>query len=369
MDHKLVARTLSVAHTQSVDAVELRSWLDERVASNEFSGVALVWRNGAPEFSYAGGIAHRGHGVRITEGTRFAVASVTKMVTAATALRLVDRGLVALEQPLVDILPEAHQPKALTREHTLHHLLSHTSGLANYHDDADETWASFTSCWDRIPSYHVRRPADMLPLFADLPALGRPGETYEYVDSNFILAGLVIEAVTGRSWADVAVEEVIEPAGMVDTAIEALDDDPLRLATGYMTDEGPADRPRTNIFSVTANGMPDGGMISTATDLARFVDALLDGRLLSPALLAAMIRPQGPPSNDVEQYGYGINLGIENGVVTVLGHGGSDPGVSAMATHHVAAGTTIVVLCNRDRGSRAAALHIGGELGLNDPRG
>jgi CubicO group peptidase (beta-lactamase class C family) len=351
------------------DAGALRAWLDERVASDEFSGVALVWRNGQPEFSYAGGIAHRGHGVPITDRTRFAVASVTKMITAATALRLVDRGLVALDRPLVDILPEDQQPKALTGEHTLHHLLSHTSGLANYHDDADETWASFTSCWDRIPSYHVRRPADMLPLFADVPALGRPGETYEYVDSNFILAGLVIEAVTGRPWADVAADEVFGPAGMVDTAVEAIDDEPERLATGYMTDEGPADRPRANIFSITANGMPDGGMISTGTDLARFIDALLDGRLLSPGLLVEMTRPQGPPSTDIEQYGYGFKLAVENGVVTVLGHGGSDPGVSAMVTHHVAAATTVVALCNRDRGSRAAALHIGRALGLDDPRG
>jgi CubicO group peptidase (beta-lactamase class C family) len=351
-----------------MNADALRSWLDERVASHAFRGVALVWRNGAPEFSYAGGIAHRGHGVPVTEETRFAVASITKLATAAAALRLVDRGMLSLDQPLLEVLPGDQQPRALTPAHTLHHLLSHTSGLANYHDDEDRTWASFTSCWDRIPSYHIRRPADMLPLFAELPAVRPPGEKFQYVDANFILAGLVIEAATGRPWSDVAADEVFGPAGMIDTAIEALDLDPPRLATGYLTDDGPPDRWRANYFSVTANGMPDGGMITTATDLARLIDALLEGRLLSPALADAMTRPQGPPSSDIEQYGYGCELIVEDGVVTILGHGGSDPGVSTMVTHHRAAGTTIVVLCNQDRGSWAATLRVGEALGLRDPR-
>lgn len=109
-----------------------------------------------PLFSYAGGIAHRGHGVPVTGSTRFTVASVTKMVTAATALRLVERGEVRLDQPLTEVLPAEHQTSALTGAHTLHHLLSHTSGLPNYHDDEAVTWDSFLSCWDRIPCQRAR---------------------------------------------------------------------------------------------------------------------------------------------------------------------------------------------------------------------
>jgi CubicO group peptidase (beta-lactamase class C family) len=349
-----------------MDDAGLRAWLDERTASGAFSGVALAWRDGAPEFSYAGGVAHRGHGVPIAEQSRFAIASMGKMVTATTALRLVDLGLLRIDQPLLEILPEAHRPKALTAEHTIHHLLSHTSGLRDYHDhDVPGAWAAL---WDRLPTYRARRPADLLPLFLDLPPVAPPGERFEYVDANFVLAGLVIEAVTGRPWDEVAAEEVFGPAGMVDAGVEALDEEPARLATGYLTDEAQPDRARANTFSVTAKGMPDGGMIATATDLARFVDALLDGRLLSPPLVEAMTRPQGPPSSDLEQYGYGCWLVVEDGVVTILGHGGSDPGVSTRVAHHRASGTTIVVLCNQDRGSWAATLRITQALGLNDPR-
>jgi CubicO group peptidase (beta-lactamase class C family) len=345
---------------------ELRSWFDERVTTGEFSGVALAWRDGAPIFEFAGGLAHRGLGVPNTGATRFAVASITKLPTAIVALRLVERGLVRLDRPLLDILPPDLRTAAMTREHTLHHLLSHTSGLANYHDDEDETLASFVANWDRIPTYHIRRPADMLPLFADLPAVAAPGERYAYNDAGFLLVGLVIEAVTGRPYASVVADEVFGPAGMIDTAIEAIDHEPALMATGYTTDERAPKGWKSNVFSITAMGMPDGGMITTATDLARLMDALTGGRLVSPASLAAMTTPQGPPGAE-EAYGYGCSLSIEDGRLATIGHGGSDPGVAAMLLHHLASATTIAVVCNQDRGAWAATLEIRAALGLPVP--
>jgi CubicO group peptidase (beta-lactamase class C family) len=352
----------------AMDDVALRAEFERRTAAHEFSGVALAWRDGGPIFSFRGGLAHRGHGVPIDERTRFAVASITKMVTAIAALRLVERGLLRLDQRLVDLLPTEQRPAALTPQHTLHHVLAQTSGFANYSDDDDPTWNSWLANWDRIPMYHIRRPADMLPLFADRPAVFAPGQRYQYSDTNFLLAGLVLEAVTGRPYPEVAVDEVLRPAGMKDSSFEALDSEPARLATGYMTSESPPETCRTNTYAVTVTPMPDGGMISTAEDLARLVDALLAGRLLSPPLVAAMTTPQAPPSDDLEQYGYGCLLWIRDGEVVILGHGGSDPGVSALVSHHPAAGTTIVATCNFDRGAWAATQLLETALGLPDPR-
>ncbi len=351
-----------------MDEPALREWLDGRTANHEFSGSALAWREGLPVFTYRGGLAHRGHGVPITERTRFAVASVTKLVTGTAALRLVDQGRVRLDQVLVDVLPPEHRPASLTSEHTLHHLLSHTSGLANYHDGEAKTWDSYISCWDRIPTYHLRRPADMLPLFADLPAVAVPGTKYQYADANFILAGLVVEAVSGRSFAEVVAEEVLAPAGMSDTAIDSLDQEPRDLATGYLVSDGPPETWRANTFSVPAVGMPDGGLITTPDDLARLIDALIGGTLLTPAMTSAMMTPQGPRSGELEQYGYGCELIVEDGEVTIIGHGGLDPGVSAEVWHHRTAATTTVVLCNNDRGSWAVTKRLVEELGLSEPR-
>ena len=99
------------------------SWIDERADQHLFRGVVLVWEDGAPAFSHAAGLAHRGHRVPVTLDTRFQVASVTKMVTATTALRLVERGALKLDRPLVDFLPPEYRPAALDNRHTLHHLL------------------------------------------------------------------------------------------------------------------------------------------------------------------------------------------------------------------------------------------------------
>jgi CubicO group peptidase (beta-lactamase class C family) len=352
-----------------MDTASLRGWLDVRVAAHEFSGAALVWRDGEPLLSYAGGIAHRGHGVPVTESTRFFVASVTKMVTATTALRLVERGLVRLDQPLIEVLPAEHHTSALTGEHTLHHLLSHTSGLPNYHDDEDQTPESFTSCWDRVPCQRARRPADLLPLFTDLPAATKPGERYSYADANYILAGLVIEAVTGKPYGEAAAEEVLTPAGMADSGFDLRDADPPRLATGYLHQEGvPFESWRANVFSVPAGGMPDGGLVTTTIDLARLVDALVGGRLVLPATFAAMTSAQCGRTQGVNRYGYGLELGFVDGELVVLGHDGLDPGVSAVVAHHPAAATTIVVLCNHDRGSWPVYLRLATDLGLTEPR-
>jgi CubicO group peptidase (beta-lactamase class C family) len=352
-----------------MDADRVREWLDGRVAAHEFSGAVLVWRDGKSLFSYAGGVAHRGHGVPVTDSTRFTVASVTKMVTAVTALRLVERGEVRLDQPLIEVLPPEHQTSALTGEHTLHHLLSHTSGLPNYHDDEAVTWDSFLSCWDRVPCQRARRPADLLPLFRDVPAVAQPGERFSYADANYILAGLVIETVTGKAYGEAAAREVLTPAGMGDSGFDLRDADPPRLAAGYLYEE---DRPfeswRSNVFSGPAGGNPDGGLVTTTTDLSRLLDALLGGRLVSPQTFKAMASAQCGRTHGMYRYGYGLELWYAGSELVVLGHNGLDPGVAAVVAHHPAAATTIVVLGNQDRGSWPVYLRLAADLGLADPR-
>lgn len=348
----------------AVDPPAPAEWLDERAAAHDFSGVVLVWRDGRQLFGHAAGFAHRGHRVRNTMDTRFACASVTKMVTAAVALRLVERGVVALDDAVIDVLPSQWRPNALTPQHTLRQLLQHTSGFANYHDDTDSTWASFTSCWDRIPPQRIRRTADLVPLLADLSLISEPGTSYRYNDAGYLIAGLVLEAATGSSFADLATAEVLEPAGMTRSLFASMDDEPDDLASAYYTDtNAPFEAWRTNLYGVPAMAMPDGGMVTTATDLARFVDALRVGRLVSPEHVDVMRTPN-PLAPGIDSYGLGLELAVVDGVVTTLGHGGSDPGISARVAHYLADGTTIVVLCNLDRGAWAASQEVAARFGL-----
>jgi CubicO group peptidase (beta-lactamase class C family) len=351
----------------ALDQPGLAAWLDERAAQGLFSGVVLVRSGGETRFEHRAGLAHRGHRVPVGVDTRFQVASVTKMITAATALRLVERGALSLHKPLTGFLPPEYRPAGLDDRHTLHHLLSHTSGLANYHDDDDETWESFTSAWDRVPVYHARGPRDLLPLFADLPPADDPG-AFDYGDANFVLVGILIEWVTGKPFGTVAAEEVLTPVGMTGSAFDQLDLEPENMASAYLVTDDPPETWRSNIYSVPAGGMPDGGMTTTADDLDRFLDALRSGTVVTPETFSLMVTPHGLDVDSPEGYGYGMELVVVDGEVTIYGHGGADPGVSAMVSHYVTAGTTVIVLCNQDRGSWAVAQRIAKELGLDDPR-
>ncbi len=350
-----------------LDTQSLRSWLDDRAQKHEFSGVALVRSGGATLFEHAAGLAHRGHGVPVTAQTRFQVASVTKMITATTALRMVERGSLSLHRPLTDFLPKGLRPQALDERHTLHHLLSHTSGLPNYHDDDDETWASFTAAWERIPVYHARGPRDILPLIAELPMRSELGE-FVYGDANFILIGALIEWVAGEPFAQVATEEVLVPMGLLDTGFPQLDTEPMMMASSYLVTEEPPAGWLSNIYSVPAGGMPDGGMITSASDLATFIEALPTGSVLNPDSVSLMLTPHGVDEDSPEGYGYGMELVVEDETVIIYGHGGADPGVSTMVSHFVEPDVTVVVLCNHDRGSWAVVQRIVADLGLHDPR-
>jgi CubicO group peptidase (beta-lactamase class C family) len=343
-------------------------WLYARAQQGEFSGVAMAWEDGAPIFHHAEGLASRRFGVRNDVDTRFHVASITKVVTSMTALQLVEEGLLSLHDPLIHVLGEDERPRALTSDHTLHHLLSHTSGLPNYHDDDDNTPASFASAWVKAPLQTVRGPRDVLPLFADLDPVFAPGTDFRYADANYILTGILIEVVTGRAYADVATERVLKPAGMTDSSFESLDEDPSRLATGYMVDDGPADRRVANVYSIPAGGLPDGDLITTAADLCRLVDAILDGRLVEQGTLALAMAEYGRINDDAESYGYGLEMLQVAGRATIIGHAGGDPGISGMLSHYLDDGVTTAVLCNQDRGSWPAAKQLAEALDIRDPR-
>jgi CubicO group peptidase (beta-lactamase class C family) len=350
-----------------LDTAALTAWLDDQARQHLFSGVALVTDSRQTIFEHAAGLAHRGHGVPIVPTSRFQVASVTKMITAATALRLVEEGALALDRPVTAFLPRDHRPAALDDRHTLHHLLSHTSAIPNYHEEEDETWESFTAAMERIPFSRARGPLDLLPLFADLPPVGEPGE-FVYRDSNFIVVGILIEWVTGRDFAEVARDKVLVPAEMADTDFAELDLEPAGFATGYVVSDEPPESWRSNIYQVPARGMPDGGLTTTARDLDRFIDALAGGKILDAETISLMVTPHGVEEGTPEAYGYGMELVVDDGSVSIYGHSGLDPGVSSMVSHYVDPGVTVTVLCNQDQGSWPVTQRIASDLGIEDPR-
>jgi CubicO group peptidase (beta-lactamase class C family) len=242
----------------------------------------------------------------VTPQTRFRVGSITKMFTALSIMQLVERGAVSLEAPLARYLPDA--PHAA--EITVRQLLNHTSGLANYSD----TMFTNSNVTEAVT------PLAILATIARKPLVEKPGDRFEYSNTNYVLLGLIVERITRMPLGGYEREHILRPAGMDDTGFA----DDSKTAVGYAASDGAA--------AVTYDPSwfyGDGNVVSTAGDLARFDVALLAGKIVRAATFRAM---EGTivPSNIGPGISYGLGFMISQfGGKAFVGHHGGVPGFSA----------------------------------------
>lgn len=299
----------------------------------KLSGIAAIrGPGGVVEFEECFGLADRSAMTPNTPSTRFPLASVTKMFTAATVLRLgVDPAA-----PVVSLLPPERRPATLRPDVTVHHLLSHTSHIADYAEEDEPNEVDYAAIWVDRPCYRFERPADFLPLFAGLEPYGPPGPEFHYCNTGYLVLGLVVEEVSGLSYVDAVAREVFGPAGMERSGFFRSDELAPDVAVGYL------DSGRSNVFSVPVIGSADGGAHGTAADLDRFLRAVDDGSLLG-SRRDLMLTSHVPVDPGIG-YGYGCFVYGEGR----FGHGGGDPGVSALVQRIPAADATVAVLCNTE---------------------
>ena len=302
------------------------------------SGTVLLARAGEPVVQLCLGLADRARGAPVTPSTRFQTASVTKMLTAVAVLDQVAQGRLAPATPVVEVVPPERRPRALAPEVTVHHLLCHTSGIADYFEEDDElpnAGGDYADLWLELPPARAQRPADFLPLYADLPAYTAPGERWRYSNAGYVLLGELLEQLTGQPCTEVVTERVLRRAGMADSGFDRSDEPQPDAAVHY--------RPsgRTNVHSVPVVGGGDGGCVHTAADLVRLCRALAGGTLLGEEL-SALARQRHADLGDGFGYGYGLLLHPDGR----FGHGGGDPGVSAVVHHWPERDLSLVALCN-----------------------
>jgi CubicO group peptidase (beta-lactamase class C family) len=230
--------------------------VDELSARRELSGMVRMTRGGAVEFERAYGFANRADRIPVRLGTRFGLASLTKMFTAVTVVSLVRDGRLEFGARVAGVLPPERRPSTLHPDVTVHHLLCHTSGVADYAEEEPEDGPEldYAAIWQDRPCYRMLRPADFLPLFGDLPPYRGPGERHQYSNAGYVLLGLVIEEVTGRPYTEVVTERVFEPAGMVSSGFFRLDEALPDIATGYRPPQRPGGPWRSNVYSVPVIG-------------------------------------------------------------------------------------------------------------------
>jgi len=339
----------------------------------DFAGVVhLVGDEGEGPLTIERGLADRVAGIPITLATRFACASISKLVTGMTVARLIDAGSLSWDARYVELVGKEWRPAALDPTVTLRHLLGHTSGFGDYFDEEGDE--GYDAIWTRIPPNTIRGPRDMWPLLRDLPQVAPPGERAVYNDGAFVLVGIALEEVSGLPFPDLARREVFGPLAMDRSGFWATDELVPDLAVGYLppTPDAAPGSPeagwRTNVFAVPAMGGPDGGVQATAPDLVRLLDGLT-GRGAAASFLAAttradLIGPHTASDDGVFRFGLDV-LHVGEGPSARFGHTGEDPGASARAWTYPATGERVVVVSNVTEGAglvtrRIDALLAGG---------
>ncbi|MEV8631461.1 serine hydrolase domain-containing protein [Streptosporangium sp. NPDC051023] len=271
-------------------------------------GVYSSVRDGEAAWSGAAGIADVRTGRPVRPGMLHRVGSVTKSFTAVAILQQVERGRVDLDAPVARYLPGL-VPGELGRQITVRMLLNHTSGIGDYVEGAfpSLTQGSTASLDDN--RFHHFSPEELARFGLEAPRTGEPGQHWSYSNTNYIIAGLLLEKVTGEPAEQYITRNVIRRAGLRDTSFPRTPSIPGPHSKAYESFYGLIDPPRDySVYDMSWGGTA-GAIVSTMDDLNRFYRALLGGGLLPPAQLAQMLTTvpvTDDQGNVLMNYGLGI---------------------------------------------------------------
>lgn len=301
--------------------------------ARQFHGAVLIADGDNVILSDAFGMAEHARSIANHPGMPFPIHSITKSFTAILIMQLVEEGRLRLDSRLHEWFPDFRAPGAETI--TLHHLLTHTSGLPEF-------MLAMPGWMDYAPP--AVSADSVLTFAAGLPLEFQPGTGYAYSNTGFILLAGIIEETTGRPYADLLMEKIFEPLGMHHTRWTERPDSAAGAAVQYLPGgERPA--PSYAVFGGYA------GIVSTLTDLLRFARALGSDALLNAGSWRRVFTPHASPDDVVRPhpstrfpYGYGLALSGPPGAAepAIALHGGLGYGGSALFMHSLADDWTVV---------------------------
>ena len=321
----LLATTVGAALANDLPAA-LDAYLNAAHEVKQFQGTVLVVRDGKPVLSKGYGYANAEFQAPNTPQTKFLIGSITKQFTAAAILQLQEQGKLSVNDPITKHLPS--YPADPGDRITIHQLLTHTSGIPSYTDDA-ELMARRT----------VEMPvADLVTTFQDRPLEFTPGTEWRYSNSGYVLLGLIVEAASGQSYEQYLQDHFFTPLGLTGTGYTHNEPIlPLR-ASGYALKDGSLVNAAHVAMSLPFSA---GAIYATVGDLAAWDRALHGDKVLSAASQQQMFTP-------VQQnYGYGVLMMERSGHKLIMHDGGID-GFSSHLARYPDDGVTIVVLGNNE---------------------
>jgi D-alanyl-D-alanine carboxypeptidase len=290
-----------------------------------FAGLQLRVNDDQGEWVGSAGVRKLGETAEPPTDGRFWAGSVAKTFTATAVLQLVSEERIGLDAPVADHLPGL----GLDQRITARMLLQHTSGVFNYTGEyyPDGTFAPGIPATGKEwvdTRLHTYRPQELVELALSKPARFEPGTDWSYSNTNYTLATLLIEQVTGGSYGEQMQERILKPLGLQNTVLAGdLTDLPEPHAHGYYRYQDGDEWKVVDVSRQNLSMLPGAGAaISTTKDLATFFSALNRGKLLPDPLLAEMRKPVGPIG-----YGLGVfvqDLGPDGG--TIYHHNGGAPG-------------------------------------------
>src|SRR5215471_1678775 len=331
----LIGFLIPVANSAQVDdskAVFQRvdAYITAQTAEHSFRGVVLVGVNGKVVFEKAYGIADEEWNARNTTTTKFRIASLSKQFTAACILLLQERGRLKVQDPISRYLPGLPQA---WQSITIHQLLTHTSGIPNYTDSPQLQKINRTGA----------TPQDMIALVTDKPLDFPPGSKWRYTNTGYILLGMIIERISGQSYADFLKSNILEPLGMTSSGYDRATDILKERASGYQIKGSLANADFIDMTIPFAAG----GIYSTVEDLYRFNEALAqDGKLLSADSLKQMFTEYPEAIYQGQHYGYGVVISRQKFGKLLYYHGGGVEGFSSSIQRYPDERVCIVVLSN-----------------------
>jgi len=316
------------------------AYLEPLVAEGKFAGAVLVARGDRTLFARAFGPADVAADRPNTLDTPINLGSMNKMFTSVAIGQLVAAGKLDWNDTVGKHLPDYPQEQVRTAV-TVHQLLTHTSGVGSYWNEAYEARK------DSIDSQQ-----EFAATFATDPLLFPPGTRNEYSNGGPVILGLIIEKLSGMDYFDYVHEHVYKPAGMRNSGHYRRDDLEAGFAIGYL--RAPDGELRDNFGFLGLRGSAAGGGYASANDLLAFAQALRNGALLPPDRLETLWAPR-LGQDDTMDYGYLFGTGRQNGM-RWIGHSGGAPGISADFRYYPDDELTVVVLSNYD----GAAMQISG---------
>ena len=316
----------------------------DQLTTDELPPGMVVWID-APQYRFEGasGLANFTDKTPMSPEGAFRIGSITKMFTATVIMQLVEDGVLSLDDPLAQWLPDVAAQLPYGDEITLGHLLAHTSGLFNvveheaYFADlftqmvVDEAAGTVTlDCVERDPNDTLAR------YVYGKEAQFAPGTQWRYSNTNYTLLGMVIETATEMPLAEAYRTNIYEPLGMTSTFLDCYEEPVADIVHGY-TGAGAEMADVTELHESV--GWSAGGLVSTAPDLVAFARGLFGGALFeNPETVAAMTTP-APDST----YGLGIMLQEET-----MGHAGYIAGFRSVLNYAPELDTVVVMFYNHD---------------------